>query len=72
MRNLTPEKKPVKVTHAPRKRGLKFGKLRTADTSVLRKVVCPHEVVYMAAGKPAEYAQLSVPLFVNGYLAVMA
>ena len=40
---------------APRKRGLKSGKLSTADTSVLCKIVWPHEVIYMAASKPAKY-----------------
>ena len=40
--------------------------------SILHKVVWPHKVVYMAAGKPAEYEQLSGTLFISGYLAVMA
>ena len=55
-----------------RKVGLKSGKLKTADTSVLRKVVWPHEVVYMSTGWLAEYNQLSVPLFISGSLVVMS
>ena len=30
----------------------------------------PHELVYMAIGQPAVYKELSVPLFMSGYLAV--
>ena len=51
---------------------MKSGKLRTADTSILRKVVWLLEVVYMSTGKLAEYDQLSIPLFVSGYLMVMS
>ena len=55
-----------------RKRGLKSGKLRTAATSVLCKVVLPNKVVYMSTGKPDKYDQLSIPIFVTGYLTVMS
>ena len=44
---------------------LKFGRLRTADTQVLRKVDWPHEFVYLADGKAAEYEDLSMPHFVS-------
>ena len=55
----------------PRKRqSLKLGKVCTADSMVV-KVTWPHELVYMAAGRPAVYQDLSVTLFVSGYLAVM-
>ena len=39
--------------------------------SILCKVVWPHKVVYMAAGKQTEYEQLTVPLFISGYITVM-
>ena len=35
-----------KAIPAPRKRGLKCGKLRTANTSILHKVLWLHEVIY--------------------------
>ena len=37
-----------------------------------KTVVCPHEVVYISNGQPAMYSDLSVVLFVNGYLTVLA
>ena len=42
-----------------------------ADSSVLHKVVWPYELVYTTARKPAQYEDISIPLFVSGYLAVM-
>ena len=46
----------VKVTTpAPRKRGLKSGKIRMADTTVLHKITWQHEVVYTSTGQPSEY-----------------
>ena len=38
---------------------------------VLKKCAWPHELVYMATGQPAMYEDISVPLFVSGYLAFM-
>ena len=32
----------------------------------------PHEVVYTATGKPAEYTGISILVFISGYLTVMA
>lgn len=43
----------------------------TVATSMVRKVTWPHEVVYFLAGKPAAYQDMSVPLFVKGYLITM-
>ena len=59
------------ATPLPRKKALKSRKLQTTDSSVLHKVVWPHEVVYTAMDKPAEYEGLTIPLFVSSYLAVM-
>ena len=36
-----------KATTAPRKKALKSGKIRTTNSSVLHKVIWPHEVVYV-------------------------
>ena len=36
----------------PKRKSLKLGKLRKADSSILHKVVWPHEVVYIAMRKP--------------------
>ena len=36
-----------------------------------RQVTWPHEVVYTVAGKAAVYDDISMPLFMQGYLIVM-
>ena len=54
-----------------KKRLLKSGKLRTADSMVLHKVTWPNELVYMSAGQPAIYDELSIPLFIRGCLAIL-
>ena len=38
---------------------------------VLKKVTLPHELVYTTGGQLATYEELSLPLFITGYLAVM-
>ena len=38
---------------------------------VLHKVTWPNEVVYTSEGKPASFQDLSIPLFVQGYLIIM-
>ena len=43
------------------------GNLRTADSTVLRGVTWPHEVMFTAEGKPAVYGELSVMAFMRGY-----
>ena len=45
-----------KPTAKPKRKNLTSSKLRTADSSVLHKVVWPHEVVYNTIGQPALYA----------------
>ena len=50
---------------------MKSSKVRTADTLISRHVTRPHEVVYTVAGKPVVYNDISLALFVNGYLIVM-
>ena len=38
------------------------------DTTVARKATWPHEVVYTSDGKASAYQDISVPLFIQGYL----
>ena len=38
---------------------------------VVKNITWPHKVVYSSTGKLATYKDLSVPLFVQGYLIVM-
>ena len=59
-------------THAPRKRALKFGKIQTADTTVLCKITWLNEFIYTYTGQPKEYEQMSITLFMKGFLIVMA
>ena len=59
------------TTHRPRKKQLQSGKLRSADTIIVHKVTWPHELVYTVSGQPAVYDEISIPLFVSSYLAVV-
>ena len=45
--------------------------MHTADSIVSKCVAWLHEVVYSAAGKPAVYDEISMALFVHGYLIEM-
>ena len=51
-----------------KKKGLKSGIHQTGATTVVKKVTWPRKVVYISNGKPAVYQDISVPLFVQGYL----
>ena len=44
------------------------GTICTADLKVLKKVTWPRELVYTTEGKLVHYEDLSVSLFVNGYM----
>ena len=48
-------------TPKPKRKSLKSGKLRTADSSVLNKVVWLHEMVYTTTGKSAKYEDIVIP-----------
>ena len=57
----------------PRRRPrITFGKLRTADTTAVKQVIWPHELVFTPDGHPATYQNLSFMALVNGYLSIMA
>ena len=38
---------------------------------VLRKVTWPHELVYIITGQPTVHKELSVTIFMSGYLVIM-
>ena len=50
---------------------LRSGMQHTAVSMVVKKVTWPHKVIYTEAGKPVAYEELSIPLFVHGYLIIM-
>ena len=56
-----------------RKKGkpLKSGKVRTADSTVIKRTTWPHELVYTSGGEPVTYELISMSQFVTGYLSVM-
>ena len=43
----------------------------TLTTTILKQIVWPHELVYDPSGKPAVYDELSLPLFIQGYLVIL-
>ena len=49
---------------------IKWGRLCMADTQMLWRVQWPHESLYMADGKTAEYEALSILLLVAGYIRI--
>ena len=49
------------TTPAPKRKGLTLSKICTADTTVLRKIIWAHEVVYTSAGQPAVYEDYQQP-----------
>ena len=62
-----------KETALPRGRQTtKAGKIRTTDTYVTKWVPWPHEMVYNSQSQLPAYSDVSVALFANGYLAVVA
>ena len=52
-------------------KSLKSDKVRTADSTVVKRITWPHGLVYTSVGQPAVYDQLSIPLFISGYVAVL-
>ena len=47
------------------------GKLRSANTAAIHKVIWPHEYVYTREGQPSEYESMCSLAFVEGYMAIM-
>ena len=54
-----------------KRKALKSGKVQTANSMVVKKITWPHELVYKAEEKLTMYTELTFPLFVSGYLAVL-
>ena len=51
------EEQPVPQCRHPSKRRMGH----TAGSTVVKRIMRPHEVVYTVAGKPASYKELSIP-----------
>ena len=51
---------------------MKSGKTSTADNTLLRKITWPYKAVYTSSGRPSVYEEMSISLFVSGYLMVIA
>ena len=58
--------------HVTRRSNITSGKLRTADTTALKQVLCPHELVFTPEGRPVVYESISYMAFINGYLSIMS
>ena len=54
-----------------RKKQLKSGMDRTGATMVVRQLPWPHKLVYTVVRKSEAYQDISIPLFVQGYLVIM-
>ena len=54
-----------------RKTTIKSGKRHMANTTVLRQINWPHELVYGPGSQPTIYDELPLPLFIQGYLAII-
>ena len=48
------------------------GKLWTADTTMVRSVTLPHEVVYSPTAQPVVYQHISTMAFVDSFITVMS
>ena len=57
---------------ATRRSSITSGKLRSADTTAIKKVLWLHELVFTPEGQPAVYKSLSAMAFINGYLTIMS
>ena len=57
---------------ATRRSNITSGKLRSADTTAIKKVLWHHELVFTPEGQPATYESLSAMAFVNRYLTIMS
>ena len=50
---------------------LKSSKVRTADSTVIKWITWPHELVYTSGGEPMTYELISMSQFVTDYLSVL-
>ena len=52
-------------------RALKSGRIRTADSTVLKRITWPYELMYNSGREPVVCEHKSIPQFVTGYLSVL-
>ena len=45
--------------------------VHTADSTIVKCITWPHELVYVAGSQPAVYEELTLPQFVSGYLGIL-
>ena len=55
-----------------RRRNIKSGKFRTRDTHPLHSIKWPNKMVFTSYGQAPNYLDMSLALFPNGYLAIVA
>ena len=67
-----PASEDEEASHTNGRRGLKSGKVSTIDSVVVKRVQWSHEMVFTNQGQPPVYGELSMALFTNGYLSVLA
>ena len=48
------------------------GKLISADTTAINKVLWHNKLIFTPEGQPATYERLSAMAFINGYLTIMS
>ena len=63
----TESEEEVLVQH--KHKTIKLGKVCKADSTVVRRITWPHELIYTARGQPVVYEQLTLPIFLTDYLA---
>ena len=68
---VTTDSEEEQVTPKNGRTAIKSGKVRTADTTVLKEIVWLQELVYDPSDRPAAYDDLLLPLFIQGYLAFL-
>ena len=61
------EEEQLQVT---RRSKIPSGTLRSADTTVVKQVLWPHELVFTHQGRPAVYKSMSSIAFINRYLTI--
>ena len=55
-----------------KRQSIKSGRLRTRNTYVIHRVKWPYEIVCCSQGKAPIYEDMSLALFTNGYMSIVA
>ena len=71
--SFTDESKPDREPdrRKKRKKALQSGKVRTAHSSVVKRITLPHELIYISGIEPVMYDLISMSQFMTGYLSVL-